>query len=90
VKIENFRESLPGTSIVATFDLYVPALQMTIHQCKVIRSKKGKLFPSLPSYGVSQPDGSKKFCSLITFSLEKQKEFDKSLSEVIAPFITNK
>ena len=86
MEIENYQETLPGTPIIAVFDLRL-GNGMTIHQCRVIRSKKGKLFPVLPSVMVM---GEKKFIPVISLSMDKEAEFKKALNDAIEPFITNR
>ncbi len=90
MKIENYREVVPGHPVVAEFDLYLPSIQMTIHNCKIVRSKKGHLFYTFPSYQKVHDDGRKTYHPVITFSLEKKEQFDKVLYEELEPFIKNR
>ena len=91
MQIENFKDVMGQGSIMATFDLYLPEFgNMTIHNCKVVRSKKGKLFPSLHNYAILESNGHTKFYPVITFPLEQQEAFNKALYEALEPYITNR
>ncbi len=91
MQIENFKDVMGQSSVVATFDLYLPEFSnMTIHNCKVIRSKKGKLFPTLHNYSVLEADGKAKFFPVHTFPLEQHEAFQKALHQALEPFITNR
>lgn len=90
MRIDNFRELSAQGPVVATFDLYIPAVQMTINGCKIIRSKKGNLFPNLPSYPVTDEMGKKTYHPVLTFQAERQAEFDRLLKRELEPYLTNR
>jgi len=74
MKIENVKQLPPGGNVIATFDAYFEELQLTIHKIKLIRTKKGALIISTPSYSVEQ-EFEKKWHPYFEFSEQKQKEF---------------
>lgn len=74
MKIENVHQLPPGGSVVATFDVYFEEIQLTVHRIRLIRTKKGGLIISPPSYSTEE-EFEKKWHPYIEFSPEKQKEF---------------
>lgn len=89
MKVENFREELGIGSVFATFDLYVPALKMTIHNMKIIKTKNGKKFPAMPTYCMTDSNGQKNFLPVISFSPEKKTEFMNSLYDLLKPYVND-
>ena len=86
MKVENFHELSPVGPIVASFDVYIPSLKMTIHNVKLIKSKRGNVFPSMPSYSKTNEAGGKSYHPVISFSPEKEKEFVALLWEELKPY----
>lgn len=86
MQIHNYRDVIDKPSVIGEFDLYLPALQMTIYNCRVIRSKKGNWFANLPSYS-KEIDGVRKFYPYVSFSSERQLEFNRQLKELLKEFV---
>lgn len=74
MEIENYREELPGQAVIATFDVYLPKMQLNLRNFRLIKSKKGHLFVTPPSFKDKSLDG-ERWIPLIEFSRDKQKEF---------------
>ena len=90
MQIENYREQNPATKYVALFDIYLPYWQMTLHNWKLWKGKHG-YYTTGPSYCIENPtvEGTmeKKFHPYISFSKEKQKEFQNGLLAALEPHI---
>lgn len=87
MEIENYDEQPTGSNIVAIFDVYLSGARLRLRRLKLIRSKAGKLFVSLPSYGVDDGFGKKKFIPYIEFTGERENEFKIKLMQELTPFI---
>ena len=85
--IENYQEQARGMPTIAIFDLYLPKIHLRIHHMKLIRTKKGHLMLSLPSFSVDNADGTKKWTPYIEWSPEKAKEFNVKVMEALKPFL---
>ena len=86
MKVESFRDGSPADKFVAIFDVYIPALQMTLANLKLLRSKNNKLFIAFPSYCTEDEMGQKKWTPYIQFSREKKFEFEKAVMEELQQF----
>lgn len=86
MQIHNYRDVIDKPSVLGEFDVYLPALQMTIHNCRVIRTKKGTWFATLPSYS-RDIAGVKKFYPYVSFSPERQIDFNKQLKDLLQEFV---
>lgn len=89
MRIENYREQNPASNIIAFFDIYFDKMGMTLHNLKIIRSKKGNTFIAYPSYGVEDEMGQKKFFPYFSFSEERKRDFEAKVYELLSPFRTN-
>jgi hypothetical protein len=88
MEIENYREQPAGGSVVAIFDIAWPAqFGLTFRNWKLIRSKKGNLFITGPSYSEVQHNGDKKWLPFIDFNKEKKESFEKKVLEALGPFL---
>jgi len=74
-------------SILGTFTVYVPALGLSLHKLKAIRSKKGSVFIAFPSYSEEIGPGEKKWSPYISFSEQRSQEFQKKCLELIQDYI---
>lgn len=86
MEIQNWNDVIGKPSIIAEFDLYVPEWQMTIKTMKVVRSKNGKCFATLPSYS-KEVDGVRKYFPIIVFSLERQQKFNEAVQKLLDPYL---
>ena len=85
MKIENVEQLSLGGNTVATFSAYFEDMQFTIHKIKLIRTKKGGLIISLPSY-YSGVNLQKSWAPYIEFSLEKGKQFYQDAFQQLKEF----
>jgi hypothetical protein len=86
MEILNYDEQPAGGTCLAIFTVYIPAFRLNIHRVKLMASKKGHHYISLPAYSIEQPDGTKKWLPLFEFSAEKHKEFIAKVEEALKPF----
>lgn len=90
MEILNYDEQPPGGSSIAVFSVRLPQAGMTFHKIKLIRSKKGNLFLSLPSYGESDPNdpfGKKTYHPYVEMTLDRKTDFQKKVLEALEPFL---
>lgn len=86
MEIENYRAGLEN--VIAIFDVYCgPNSTVRYRNLKLLKSKTGKTFIAYPSFGTDQPDGKKTWTPYISFSKEKQEEFEKKVMEALKPFL---
>lgn len=81
MEILNYIQS-QSPPVIATFSVTIPALKLTLHKLKVMRSKKGHLFISYPSW-MQEDYGQKSYHPYIEFDLEKKKEFESKVFELL-------
>ena len=86
MKILNFQDVIGNPSVVCEFDVYLDA-GITFHRCKLICTKKGAKYVSLPNYCIKSDDGTKKFYPYISFSENKGKEFQTKVMQELEPFL---
>lgn len=83
IVIEDYRESAQGAYEVAVFDVYFPEWELTIKKVKLIKSKQGKYFPSIPSFCTDDGMGNKTWTPYFSFSETLGREFrDKVMKEL--------
>jgi len=87
MQIENYDEQHKGGSIVAVFDLTIPALGFTCRRWKLIRNKKGGLFVTSPSFSVDDGSGEKTWQKYVEVSESRSREFQKAVLEALKPFL---
>lgn len=87
MEILNYQDLIDHPNVIAQFDVYLPALQMTICRLKVIKTKKGHMFINIPSWCEKLDDGTKKFHPYIMFSEEKGKEFQIEVKALLKDFL---
>jgi hypothetical protein len=87
LEIENYKENSSSASTLAEFSVYIAPYRLRFHRLRLIKTKSGKLIIGLPSYGVDQPDGQKKWHPYIEWSQEKGKEFHAKVMEALTPFM---
>ena len=86
MEIQNYREQPIGGKIVALFDIYMPNVDITLRNWKLIRGKSDKPFPVSPSF-CEDVDGQKKWTSLVEVGARRRDEFYASLKAALEPFI---
>lgn len=83
MEILNYSDGLPGTNLIATFDIYFgPQWGMTFKRWRLLRGKHGP-FISGPSYSEDSETGKKIYHPYIEFSKEKKAEFDAKVLSLI-------
>ena len=88
MEILNYQDEIGGNTL-GIFDVYIPAIGLTLHRFKVIARKKGGWFVSIPSYCVDK-SGEKKFFQYMTFSKERESDFMKAVTELLKPYVTER
>lgn len=83
--ILNFREQPSGGKTVALFDVYIPALKMTLRKLKLLNGKKG-LFIAFPAYAEGE-EPNKTWIQYFSFEKDKSVEFMKQAMEALQPFL---
>lgn len=86
MEITNYREQPPASKIIAIFDVYIPAWQLTFRNLKIIRSAKGNSFIAFPSF-CEEINGEKKYTPYIEFSKERGGDFQTKVKELLVPFM---
>ena len=87
MEILNFQAQNDGTSCAGTFSVHLPNMKITLHKLRLIKTKSGNMIIGIPSYGVDQGDGKKKWMPYIEFGSDKSKEFNEKVLEALKPFI---
>lgn len=88
MKIENYREedgaaTGRSTNVLATFDIYLEKISMTLRNWKVVRKKDGGWFACPPSY--KSTEGSYK--PLVEIHTTKREGFNKMLYDLLKPLV---
>lgn len=64
--------------IICSFSVYIPAIHMTIHNMRLIKTKKGHTMVTYPSYS-KEVAGERQWFKYIELSEEKRKEFEAKI-----------
>lgn len=88
MEILNYFEQSALGPVVAIFSVTIPAMGMTFHQIKLIRTKKGGLMVAMPQYSKPQEDGTKTWHTYVELSETRRQEFNKKVMEAIKPFLS--
>lgn len=84
VEIHNFKDENGPNGLTATFELYLPNIQLTFKNLKLIISKTGKYFVRTPSFVAGEDFGGKKdFQRVWSFPKEKEEELAKQIEEAL-------
>lgn len=86
MRVENYKEQPSGSKIVAVFDVYIPAVQLTLRNLKIINKKDGGKFIAFPSFSKDGFNG-KTWVPYISFSKEKGDEFLHLLWQELKTFV---
>lgn len=87
MQIENYEEQRKGGSVVAVFDLTIPALGFTCRRWKLMRNKKGGLFVTSPSFSTEDASGQKIWHKYVEVAENRSREFQKAVLEALKPFL---
>lgn len=88
MQILNFVDMLPGGSVLSEFSIsFYPQKKVIYHKWKLMRSKKGALFISGPSFSVVEDDGTKSWHPMIEMEKEEKEDFQKKVLALLQPFI---
>lgn len=78
------REYTPGNSpVVGEFSVYMPKMKLTMRRLRVVRSKAGNLFISMPQYKGVHDD----WLSYCSWDESADKIFKDRVMEAVKPFI---
>ena len=83
MEINNYREQPAGAKFIAYFDVYFPALQLTLRNLKLIRSQKGHHFIGFPAFCEDFHGAEKKFIPYMEFSKDRGQEFQTKCKELL-------
>lgn len=83
MEITNYREQSSGAKFIAYFDVYFPALQLTLRNLKLIKSSKGHYFIGFPAFLEDPAAREKKFIPYMEFSKDRGQEFQKKCKELL-------
>lgn len=86
MEILNYDEQPAGSKTVALFDIYIPAMDMTLARWKVLRGKDGGHFFVSPSW-CKDDAGNKTFHPYVALGEKRRSDFMKQLHEAIKPFL---
>ena len=86
MKILNYRRQPQGSFNLALFDVYIPALDVTWHNFRLVQSKKGHKFVQSAAFGVDGPDGKKIWKPIISFGEHRGKEFNQQCLKLLQEF----
>jgi hypothetical protein len=84
MEIGNYRELNQG-AVVAEFSALGNGIYF--HRMKLMRSRKGHLFLTYPSYRESKDDPNSKWIPFVEMSAEKKADFEKKVFEALKPFV---
>lgn len=87
MQILNYQDVSGNPAIAGIFEIYFPTWQMTWVGVKLLRSKKGGYFIGLPTKSEKRDDGKYNFLPYIKFSDAKNKDFQKEVLHLLAPFL---
>lgn len=80
MKVINYEDAPQDAKYVGEFSLLLEEYEETFHKCKLIRTKKGTFFVSLPSFCTEQ-DGQKVWTNYVQLSDQRMKDLQKSALE---------
>lgn len=78
VQIENYKIVDKGV-LYSSFDVHIPSWQLTIKDCKEMKSQKGSHWIAFPSETYQDREGKTKYKSLLYMPKEIKDKFDKSV-----------
>ena len=87
MEIHDWEDGPQPGNLVGTFTVYIPALGLSLHKTKAVRTKKGGIFIAFPSFCKEDNIGQKTWHPYISFSEQRAKEFQKACLEAIEPFL---
>lgn len=88
MEIHNWEEGPRTSNIAGMFTVYIPALGLSLHKLKAIRTKKGGIFIAYPSYATKDAEDKKTWHPYISFSDQRSRDFQKTCIEAIRPFLS--
>jgi hypothetical protein len=85
MEILNYRDETNGNTL-GSFDIFIPAIGLTLHRFKVIARRKGGWFFTAPSF-CQEIEGEKKFFPYMTFNQQRNEDFTKLVTELLQPYV---
>jgi len=89
MEILNYDEQPAGGSIAALFDIYIPAMDITLHRWKAIRDKKNGGFFFGPPSGYKEEQGKKSYPPYVTIGEKRRSDFMKALHDLLRPLLAS-
>lgn len=90
MEIHNWEDGPQGGNIFGVFTVYIPALGLSLHKVKAVKTKKGGVFIAFPSFSKEDNLGQKTWYPYFSFSEARSKDFQIACLEAIEPFLTPK
>lgn len=85
VQIYNYSKDEAKGSLVATFDAYLPNIQLTLRNLRLVHGKKG-FYVAYPAKGIGDIEN-KKFVSYFEWGADRDRDFKAKLMSALAPQI---
>jgi DNA-binding cell septation regulator SpoVG len=82
MRVVSYKKPDTEGSILAFVSLEIEQWKMIIHNCKLIRTKNGHTFVSLPQYS-QEVNGERKYFPYVEFSKEADKRFQEAAKKSI-------
>lgn len=87
MKIVSYIPSKEGAYELARFDLQIdPGYAPVLRRIRLLKSKRGTLYFSLPQYCVDDGDGEKKWTSYVEFSADEKRQLERDVMPLLEPF----
>lgn len=83
IEIQNFRGGPNGGKIYATFDCYLPKIQLHLRNFRILKKKDGSGFITAPSFKKDFENGRDAWLPFFSFNQECQKQFMDELYELL-------
>ena len=87
MRIENWSYGSQGSSVVAEFSIYYDNIKRADHFVKIIKSKKGNLFVSLPTRKITDEYGQEKYAPIVEIYEDVKRDFSKAVLELAEPLL---
>lgn len=87
MEIQNYDEQPATGPVVAIFDFTIPALGFTCRRWKLMRSKKGGLFITSPSFSKEGSNGEKVWSKYVEVSENRSRDFQRAVLDALKPYV---
>lgn len=83
IEIQNFKGGPNGSKIYAYFDVFLPKIQLTLRNFRILKKKDGSGFITAPSFKKDFETGKDAWLPFFSFNQERQKQFMDELYELL-------